>query len=1200
MNNALCTLPTTPPRKTLYDPLERHARMVAMATRSDATIHQSQPSTAGAQPLPGGIWAAVRRRVSAPPATHIGVFTILRGRGARQSEEQRLWMILRERTNPQLYRPHAIPEVAADPVVEGGQTYYIVRTPQGAYLRLTEAQHEVWRAMNGTRTIAELGLDAFRQHGLILPIGELVATLKAEGLLLDKPVGVYRAINEALARGTTRTWGRRIRQMLTGATLTLPGIDSFYGNIYRWGGRFLFTRVFAVLAGIIALAGIVAFGLAMSSGSETYEVIRLNGSVTLGLAALWAVTLLSFVIHESAHALAVKHFGRTLTCGGVMLYYGLPAAFVDTSDIWRSPRAARIIVSAAGPAADLLVGSLAAITAYFSPDAAIGSIAYKLAFTSFVSSVFNLNPLLELDGYYILVDLLRMPDLRRQALAYVRGPLWDKLGAHLRMRSMRWMRRASGHPQVTTVNLDERTLPFSRQERVFTLYGAATALYTALAIIGAAWFWREQILEPALELLQGVWWQQVIGALLILIVVLPVVAAILLALWEAGQTTVGWLVRRGYGRQPGLLSAFGVLLAISASLAVLATQESAWRWVGLALGPVLWIVALNALLAVRPYYCGAAIYPAILALIATTALAGLAGIARMLPIPPGVWVVLDGLAFVGLLVAGFTALLDVDLRAAPLRELLGTAVLLMAAFATGGVALFSAQAVYPAAGAITLLITAAPAYFGALALALLLQHLFGLADSRMVWAWALLWAGALVETTGYIADLHGRGLALDVLGSGLWATAWLVHLATLRHLTLSEFRWEHIPNMSESDRLARAFQLTYHGCYAMLHSVYGERRARALDDRMDILAATADWDVTLDHERARIGAQVRTLPIAEQGARFAEVLRYTVAEIEQIAGAAFARRCIQAAYDALPWPERETASRLCFPDTPWARELSSSFGDIRAARLRLLRQVDIFLSCDDEELEALASGVIEQSCAAGATVLRSGDPAPGIWIIEAGEIIARRGGRIVAELHRGDTIGVEEVLASKPCLHTYRATVASSLLYLPADEFFRLTAERAPHAADGMESVEVLRLLERVPLFADLPRNTLRGLVAIAEQRTYPARTVVVRQGAPGGTFFIIRKGTAAVVRREAATNGAPATTRPIARLGPQEFFGELELLRNAPPVASVVALTPLTVLALPHAAIQALVHSDGGVSQKLERIGTGRLKALEGAERNV
>ncbi|MDW8214263.1 MAG: cyclic nucleotide-binding protein, partial [Roseiflexaceae bacterium] len=755
-----------------------------MARLHATTTLDSGQTEASSRPIPGGIWAAVEQRVAEPPAAHIRTFSLLQDRIAHRSESDALWTILRERTDPARYRPHAIPDVAADPVREGDQTLYIVRSPRGNYLRLTEAQHEVWRAMDGTRTVSELGLAAFRQRGLILPIGELVAGLKSEGLLVDQPVGIYRAINEALARSTTSAWGRRLRRILTGATLSLPGIDGFYGALYRWGGRLFFTRMFALVAGIIAIIGIIAFGLAMSSGSDTYEVIRLNDSVTLGLAALWTVTLLSFVVHESAHALAVKHFGRTLTDGGVMLYYGLPAAFVDTSDIWRSPRRARIIVSAVGPAADLLVGSLAAIAAYLLPETTVGAIAYKLAFTSFVSSVFNLNPLLELDGYYILVDLLRMPDLRRSALAYVRGPLWEKLGAYLRVRYTRRVQPKGKHPQATTLNLDERTLPFSREERIYTIYGAATALYTLLAIIGAVWFWQRQILEPALELLRGIWWQRLIGVALILVIVLPAVAAVLLALWEAGQTIVGWLVRRGYGRQPGLLSTVGVLLALIAALIVTATENSAWRWLALMLGPVFWIVALNVLLAVRPYYRGAAIYPAMQALVATTALAGLAGVARALPLSPGIWVTLDGLAFVGLLVAGFTALLDVDLRATPPRELLGTAALLMGAFAVGGAALLSAQTVYPSAGAPAWLAMAAPAYFGALALALLLQHLFGLADSRLVWAWALLWAGALVKTAGYITDLRGSGLALDVLGSGLWATAWLVHLTTLRHLTL--------------------------------------------------------------------------------------------------------------------------------------------------------------------------------------------------------------------------------------------------------------------------------------------------------------------------------------------------------------------------------------------------------------------------------
>ena len=84
-----------------------------------------------------------------------------------------------------------------------------------------------------------------------------------------------------------------------------------------------------------------------------------------------------------------------------------------------------------------------------------------------------------------------------------------------------------------------------------------------------------------------------------------------------------------------------------------------------------------------------------------------------------------------------------------------------------------------------------------------------------------------------------------------------------------------------------------------------------------------------------------------------------------------------------------------------------------------------------------------------------------------------------------------------------------------------------------------------------------------------------------------------AVLARSEPKGGQPASVRPVAQLGEEEFFGELELLRGTPPLASVVALTPLTVLALPHAAVQAFILGDGRVAKGLEQVGTGRLIAL-------
>jgi putative peptide zinc metalloprotease protein len=325
--------------------------------------------------------------------------------------------------------------------------------------------------------------------------------------------------------------------------------------------------------------------------------------------------------------------------------------------------------------------------------------------------------------------------------------------------------------------------------------------------------------------------------------------------------------------------------------------------------------------------------------------------------------------------------------------------------------------------------------------------------------------------------------------------------------------------------------------------------------------------------------------------RYAEILRYTVATIEDIAGNAFARRAIQSAYDALPWPEREAAGRLSFPNTPWARELSAAFDNAWSRRLRLLRQVDLFLHCDDDELHALAHGLQERTAAAGETLLRTGDSSPGVWIIEAGEVLARREGHLPLELHRSEAFGARELLQRTNSDATYIATVETSLLFIQADEFQTIVREQAPHAAIALDSVATVRLLESVPLFNGVPRNILRRLAHVAAQYTFEPRSLIVRQGTPSGQFYIISSGQAAVVARNPAQPGAKPAL--VSQIGEREFFGEMELLYNTPPIASVLAVTPLTVFALPHTAVRELITGDNTLSQRLEQISSGRLIAL-------
>jgi putative peptide zinc metalloprotease protein len=78
----------------------------------------------------------------------------------------------------------------------------------------------------------------------------------------------------------------------------------------------------------------------------------------------------------------------------------------------------------------------------------------------------------------------------------------------------------------------------------------------------------------------------------------------------------------------------------------------------------------------------------------------------------------------------------------------------------------------------------------------------------------------------------------------------------------------------------------------------------------------------------------------------------------------------------------------------------------------------------------------------------------------------------------------------------------------------------------------------------------------------------------------------------EAATK----SHRVVATIGSKEFFGELELLRGTPPVASIVTITEATLLALPHEAIRAILTGEQRVVRSLEQIGSDRLIALRGA----
>ena len=134
------------------------------------------------------------------------------------------------------------------------------------------------------------------------------------------------------------------------------------------------------------------------------------------------------VCHELAHGLVAESFGRPISRAGIKVALVFPYVFVDTTDAWFESRHRRMMISLAGPASDVVLGGAFALACLVAAPGSVRDILFQVAFGGYVGALFNLNPLMERDGYHVLVDLLREPGLRRRATRHLhevlagRGP----------------------------------------------------------------------------------------------------------------------------------------------------------------------------------------------------------------------------------------------------------------------------------------------------------------------------------------------------------------------------------------------------------------------------------------------------------------------------------------------------------------------------------------------------------------------------------------------------------------------------------------------------------------------------------------------------------------------------------------------------------------------------------------------------------
>jgi putative peptide zinc metalloprotease protein len=135
------------------------------------------------------------------------------------------------------------------------------------------------------------------------------------------------------------------------------------------------------------------------------------------------------VIHELGHAYTATRFGVRVPTMGVSLLVMMPVLYTDTTAAWRlRSRKERMMIDCAGVVAELMVATIATLIWTILPDGGLRSALFVLSTTSWVTSLaINLSPFMRYDGYYILADMLGVPNLQPRSFAIGRWRLRELL-----------------------------------------------------------------------------------------------------------------------------------------------------------------------------------------------------------------------------------------------------------------------------------------------------------------------------------------------------------------------------------------------------------------------------------------------------------------------------------------------------------------------------------------------------------------------------------------------------------------------------------------------------------------------------------------------------------------------------------------------------------------------------------------------------
>ena len=311
--------------------------------------------------------------------------------------------------------------------LEDGNRVVRVYTPSSGYMyKVTPAQWALAQLFDGNRTYSDIAAlytertgEYYDEHA----IADFSSELEAAGFWYRTPQekNVLLLLQSKEERRKNLKAKNRFSDL---SIIIFPAFNPDRGLTWLYSyTRFIYTRWFTVLT---VCAFLFTLGITVSHWSEighdTAQFYNFTDKTFADIVVLYVLGMFVVAVHEYAHAHACKHCGGRVSAMGFALVFLTPAFYTDTTEgAVMGDRGQRLVISLAGIWAELMLCSIATPIWWLSePNTVVHDGAYfMMMLTGIVSLIVNWNPLIKLDGYHMLCEIIGIAELKEDSTAFL-------------------------------------------------------------------------------------------------------------------------------------------------------------------------------------------------------------------------------------------------------------------------------------------------------------------------------------------------------------------------------------------------------------------------------------------------------------------------------------------------------------------------------------------------------------------------------------------------------------------------------------------------------------------------------------------------------------------------------------------------------------------------------------------------------------